>query len=145
MAFRLVETVRELVFTAQWRLMLPLLAERQHDAGGAAPRLRPAAGLVQPGDPAVVRRHGARSCRRWSRLVLGPAWVPSGWAGEPLIALMALLTLMFPAGVAVVARGDTTRPLLASALSTAATLAGAALLAPGHATGRVAAVAGART
>ena len=31
MAFRLVDAVRELAFTAQWRLMLPLLSERQHD------------------------------------------------------------------------------------------------------------------
>ena len=31
MAFRLVDTVRELCSTALWRLMLPVLAERQHD------------------------------------------------------------------------------------------------------------------
>src|SRR6202044_57554 len=30
-AFRLVDTVRELTFTALWRLMLPLLSERQRD------------------------------------------------------------------------------------------------------------------
>jgi O-antigen/teichoic acid export membrane protein len=29
MAFRLVDAVRELAFTAQWRLMLPILSERQ--------------------------------------------------------------------------------------------------------------------
>ena len=31
MAFRLVDAVRYLAFTAQWRLMLPLLSERQDD------------------------------------------------------------------------------------------------------------------
>ena len=30
-AFRLVDTVRELTFTALWRLMLPRFAEHQHD------------------------------------------------------------------------------------------------------------------
>ncbi len=129
MAFRLVETVRELAFTAQWRLMLPLLAERRPDRAAlrrscdrllawSSLAILPLCGAMALAMPALVR------------LVLGPAWVPSGWAGEPLIALMALLTLTFPAGVAVVARGDTTRPLLASTLSTAATLAGAMLLEP---------------
>jgi len=31
MAFRLVDAVRELTFTAQWRLMLPMLSEQQND------------------------------------------------------------------------------------------------------------------
>ena len=31
MAFRLVDAVRELAFTAQWRLMLPVLSERQNN------------------------------------------------------------------------------------------------------------------
>src|SRR6185436_9131363 len=31
MAFRLVDTVRELAFTAQWRLMLPVLSAHQDD------------------------------------------------------------------------------------------------------------------
>jgi len=103
-AFRLVDTVRELAFTALWRLMLPGMAERQ-------------------GDPAALRR----SVDRWlaacgvvlfplcaamlvtvqplTRWLLGPAWAASGRAALPLIVLAAWLFLGFPAGVAAVARG----------------------------------------
>ena len=104
MAFRLVDTVRELAFTAQWRLMLPLLSERQDDL---------------PGLRAAVDR-----CLAWSsvmafplcgimalsvqplvHILLGPVWQPSGVAALPLIAATAWLFLVFPAGVAVIARG----------------------------------------
>ena len=57
MAFRLVDTVRELAFTAQWRLMLPLLSERQDDLpacrpDGSLPR------LVEPAGVSALRRDG---------------------------------------------------------------------------------------
>ncbi len=97
MAFRLVDTVRELAFTAQWRLMLPLLSERQDDL------------------PAL--RAGMDRCLAWSSILafplcavmavtvqplvaslLGPVWQPSGEAALPLIALTAWLFLAFPAG-----------------------------------------------
>ena len=129
MAFRLVETVRELACTAQWRLMLPFLAERQHDPPAllaACDRLLAvSSGVMLPLCGAM-----ALAMPPLVRLVLGPAWAASGLAGEPLIALMALLMLMFPAGVAVVARGATTRVLGGQVLATAATLIGVLLVQP---------------
>ena len=129
MAFRLVDTVRELCSTALWRLMLPVLAERQHDPAAlraAVDRLLarsgtvmlPLCGAMALCLPFVVRR------------LLGPAWSASGVAAEPLIALMAVLVLMFPAGVAVVARGQTGRALAGNVACLVATLAGVAWLRP---------------
>ena len=69
------------------------------------------------------------------RHLLGPAWTGSGLAAEPLIALMALLRLMFPAGVAVVARGQTARALAGNVVCLLATLAGVARLRP-HSAGQ---------
>ena len=57
MAFRLVDAVRDLAFTAQWRLMLPLLSERQDDL----PALRAAWIAASPG-PACWR---SRCAPRW--------------------------------------------------------------------------------
>lgn len=129
MAFRLVETVRELASTAQWRLMLPVLAERQHD-----PRALLAAvdRLLAASSRAVLPLCGAMALAMppLVRLVLGPAWTASGRAGEPLIALMALLMLIFPASVAVVARGDTARVLAGNVLAAALTAGGVLLLRP---------------
>jgi O-antigen/teichoic acid export membrane protein len=129
MAFRLVDTVRELAFTAQWRLMLPLLSERQDDLAGL--------------------RASVDRCLAWSsllafplccamaitigpvvRLLLGPVWQPSGVAGLPLIGLTAWLFLAFPAGVAVVARGEPRYALIANVAGTMATALGVALIRP---------------
>jgi O-antigen/teichoic acid export membrane protein len=129
MAFRLVDGVRELVFTAQWRLMLPFLSERQDDL------------------PAL--RAGVDRCLAWSSLaafplcaamavaiqplvatLLGPAWQPSGAAALPLIALMAWLFLAFPAGVAVVAQGKPHYTLIANLAGTTATVLGVLLIRP---------------
>jgi O-antigen/teichoic acid export membrane protein len=129
MAFRLVDTVRELAFTAQWRLMLPPLSERQDDL----PRLHA----------------GMDRCLVWSSLVafplcgamalsvqplvqflLGPVWQPSGDAALPLIGLTAWLFLAFPAGVAVIARGEPRYTLIANIAGTAATLLGVVLIRP---------------
>jgi O-antigen/teichoic acid export membrane protein len=126
MAFRLVDAVRELAFTAQWRLMLPLLSERQDDL------------------PAL--HAGVDRCLAWSSLVafplcaamavaiqplveilLGSAWQPSGEASLPLIALTAWLFLAFPAGVAVIARGEARYTLIANIAGTLATVAGVLL------------------
>lgn len=129
MAFRLVETVRELAFTALWRLMLPILSERQHDQAA----LRAACDrLLRWTSLALLPLCGALALLLpvLIRVVLGPGWVPSGLASEPLLALMALLTLAFPSSIAVVANGDTTRSLIGSLLSTGAVLGGAVLLRP---------------
>jgi O-antigen/teichoic acid export membrane protein len=129
MAFRLVDTVRDLAFTAQWRLMLPLLSERQQDL---------------PGLRAVLDR-----CLAWSSLLafplcgvmalsiqplvqilLGAVWQPSGAAALPLIALTAWLFLTFPPGVAVVACGVPRYALIGNIAALAATVVGVMLIRP---------------
>jgi PST family polysaccharide transporter len=129
MAFRLVDAVRDLAFTAQWRLMLPLLSERQDDL---------------PALQALMDR-----CLAWSSLLafplcaamavtiqpliatlLGPVWQPAGVAALPLIALTAWLFLAFPAGVAVIARGEARYTLIANTAGTVATVAGVLLVRP---------------
>ena len=129
MAFRLVDAVRDLAFTAQWRLMLPLLSERQDDL---------------PALQALMDR-----CLAWSSLLafplcaamavtiqpliatlLGPVWQPAGVAALPLIALTAWLFLAFPAGVAVIARGEARYTLIANTAGTVATVAGVLLIHP---------------
>src|SRR5262249_40860684 len=61
---------------------------------------------------------------------LGPVWQPSGLAALPLIALAAWLFLAFPAGVAVVARGEPRYALIANIAATAATLLFVLLIRP---------------
>ncbi len=129
MAFRLVDTLRDLATTAQWRLMLPILAEQQHEPaalratvdrllGWSSLAMLPLCGALALALPLLVP------------LVLGPAWLPSGLAAEPLALLMALLSLMFPSGVALVARGRTTPALIGNAAITTATALGALLVTP---------------
>jgi PST family polysaccharide transporter len=129
MAFRLVDAVRELIFTAQWRLMLPILSERQNNFSAL--------------------HAGIDRCLGWSSLLafplcgamavtmqpliatlLGPIWQPAGQATLPLIALTAWLFLAFPAGVAVIARGEARYTLVANIAGTAATVAGVLLVRP---------------
>jgi O-antigen/teichoic acid export membrane protein len=62
--------------------------------------------------------------------LLGPAWVSCGEAALPLIALTAWLFLAFPAGVAVIARGEARYTLIANIAGTVATAAGVLLLRP---------------
>jgi O-antigen/teichoic acid export membrane protein len=129
MAFRLVDTVRELAFTAQWRLMLPVLSERQDDlaalhtgvdrclAWSSLLAFPLCAGLAVAIEPLVVG-------------LLGPAWQPCGEVAIPLVALTAWLFLTFPAGVAVVARGEARYVLAANVAGAAATIAGVLVLRP---------------
>jgi PST family polysaccharide transporter len=132
MAFRLVDTVRELGSTALWRLMLPVLAERQHNVAA----LRAAVDrLLRRTSAAMLPLCGAMALCLPTLVhhLLGPAWSASGAAAEPLIALMAVLMLMFPSGVAVVARGQTGRALAGSVACLLLTLAGVAWLRPSSA------------
>lgn len=129
MAFRLVDTVRELGSTALWRLMLPAMARRQHDIHRlqetvdrslalSALVLFPVIGaLLATIAPAIA-------------LLLGPAWLPSGEAAAPLLFLMTYVFLSLPGGVAVVARGRPQYSLFANIGSTAATIAGVLLIRP---------------
>jgi PST family polysaccharide transporter len=128
-AFRLVDTLRELSFTALWRLMLPVLSERQNDKVAmlaAVDRLLANSSLV------TLPLCGAMavSLRPAVALLLGPGWAGSGVASVPLIALMALLALMFPSGVALVAVGKAYYALIANLAGILATAAGVALIGP---------------
>jgi O-antigen/teichoic acid export membrane protein len=129
LAFRLVDTVRDLTATALWRLMLPSFAERQHDQGalcGTLDRTLRLTGLVMfPLWGAV-----ALTARPLVALLLGPVWAASADATLPLIALAAWTSLAFPSGVAAVARGATGYTLAANLAATVLTLVGAALLHP---------------
>jgi PST family polysaccharide transporter len=129
MAFRLIDTVRELCFTAQWRVMLPALAERQHDQrllraevdrllGLSSWLMLPLAGGMAVSVPLLIES------------VLGSAWAPCGHAVAPLCAVMALLALMFPSGAALVARGRAQHTLFANMIGTAATLGLAIVVRP---------------
>lgn len=118
-AFRLVDAVRDVAFTAQWRLMLPILSKRQHDLPGlheAMDRCLAWASLFAFPLCATL----AVSVQPLVALLLGPVWQPSGLAALPLIALTAWLFLAFPAGVAVVARGEPHYTLIANIAATAA-------------------------
>jgi PST family polysaccharide transporter len=129
MAFRLIDAVRELAFTAQWRLMLPLLSERQDDLPvlhGATDRCLAWSSLVAFPLCAAM----AVSIQPLVALLLGPVWLPSGVASLPLIALTAWLFLAFPAGVAVIARGEPRYTLIANIAGTSATALGVLLLHP---------------
>jgi PST family polysaccharide transporter len=129
LAFRLVDTVRDLTATALWRLMLPGFAARQHDQGelcGALDRCLRLSGLVMfPLWGAMALTAGPLVA-----LLLGPVWAPSAAATLPLIALAVWMTLGFPAGVAAVARGATGYTLAANIAATVFTLGGAMLLRP---------------
>jgi len=129
MSFRLVDTVRELAFTAQWRLMLPLLSERQSDLSGLHARMdRCLVWSSRLAFPLCVAM--ALSIQPVVQVLLGPAWQPCGVATLPLITLTAWLFLAFPAGVAVIARGEPRYMLIANIAGTIATVAGVMLVRP---------------
>jgi O-antigen/teichoic acid export membrane protein len=129
LAFRLVDTVRELTTTALWRLMLPRFAERQHDRAalcGTLDRFLGLSGLVMfPLWGALALCAGPLIA-----LLLGPLWSAASGATLPLVGLACWMSLGFPAGVAAVARGATGYTLIANLAMTALTLAGAVLLRP---------------
>jgi PST family polysaccharide transporter len=129
MAFRLVDTVRELAFTALWRLMLPAMAARQHDLAElrrVLDRCLALAGAV------MFPLFGAMAVMvvPLIALLLGPAWDAAGRASLPLIALTAWLFLWFPPGAALIARGRPGPALTANVAAVLAMLAGVAVVRP---------------
>jgi len=129
LAFRLVDTVRELSFTALWRLMLPSLSQHQHDSRSMLAQvdrwLRFSAAAMLPLCVAlgVFLMHGVG-------IVMGSAWSQSGQTALPLVPLMAFSALMFPAGVALVAAGQVRFTLYANLAAMAAGSAGVLILRP---------------
>lgn len=123
MAFRLAETMRELASTVMWRLLLPGMSQRQSDLAalraGVDDALHAIGATLFPLCAAMAVGIGPLT-----RLLLGPGWVPSGTAAAPLVVLAAWMFLLFPGGVACVARGAPRYALRAH-------LAGAVLIAAG--------------
>ena len=128
-AFRLVDSVRELTFTALWRLMLPALSEHQHDRRALLAQvdrwLRWCAVAVLPlcGLLAVMLTQVVA-------LLMGPRWIATGQAALPLVGLMAWSTLSFPSGVALIALGHARFTLYANLAGMAASAAGVLLFRP---------------
>jgi polysaccharide transporter, PST family len=128
-AFRLVDTIRELTFTALWRLMLPALSEHQHDRRAMLRQvdrwLRWSAAVIFPlclllgiGLTQVVA------------VLMGPNWAATGQAAMPLVGLMAWSALAFPSGVALIAVGKARFTLYANLAGLAASAAGVILFRP---------------
>jgi O-antigen/teichoic acid export membrane protein len=128
-AFRLVDTVRELTFTALWRLMLPALSEHQHNRRAMLAEvdrcLRWCSAMILP--LCVLLGVGLT---QGVAVLMGPRWVAAGQAAVPLVGLMAWLTIAFPSGVALVAVGQARFTLYANLASLIASSAGVLLLRP---------------
>jgi len=129
MAFRLVDTVRDLVFTALWRLLLPDLSRFQHDRVAMLARvdrlLLWCCGLILPLSAAL-----ALVLPPLAHLALGPAWAEAGMAALPLTGLMALMALTFPSGVALIALGQARFTLYGNLAALVLCVLGAWLLRP---------------
>jgi PST family polysaccharide transporter len=131
MAFRLVDTVRELVSTAMWRLFLPSMSERQEDLTAlraAVARSLDLSGLF------LFPAFGAMAVviHPLVRVLLGPVWQPSADAAIPLVAITIYNFFYFPAGVALVARGITRVTVIAQVAMTALTLAAVLVIRPAN-------------
>ena len=128
-AFRLVDTVRELTFTALWRLMLPVFSQHQDDRQAllaqvdrwlpwCAMVVLPLCALLAVGLTQIVT------------LVMGPRWGATGHAAIPLVGLMAWSALLFPSGVALVAVGKARFTLYANLANLVLSAAGVVLVRP---------------
>ena len=128
-AFRLVDTVREIAFTALWRLLLPILSEHQHDQVAL---LRQVDKLLRLSSIGMMPLCGVLAVVLvpLTTLLLGPAWHAAGVAAEPLVALTVLLALMFPSGVALIAVGQARYTLYANLAGLLATSAFVLLFRP---------------
>jgi PST family polysaccharide transporter len=128
-AFRLVDTVRELTFTALWRLMLPALSEHQHDRRAMLAQvdlwLRWCAAVILP--LCVLLGIGLT---RTVAVMMGPVWAETGQAAIPLVVLMAWSVLSYPSGVALIAVGQVRFTLYANLAGLIASAAGVLLLRP---------------
>jgi len=126
LAFRLIDTVRELAITALWRLALPAMAGRQDDLAALRTylhhMLRLAGTVLFPLFAAI----GVVIAPVVS-LLLGPAWGPSAGAAAILAAVAAQSVLVFPSNVAAVARGRA-RFALAGNLAALALTGGAVIV-----------------
>lgn len=136
MAFRLVDTVRELVNTAFWRLTLPTMSERQADLPAlqaTISRLLALTSLV------LFPAFGAMLVviHPLVRLLLGPVWAPSAEASSVLIILSMYGFLYAPSGTALIARGITRFTLGAMSVLTLLTLAGVLVVRPATPDGAV--------
>jgi O-antigen/teichoic acid export membrane protein len=128
-AFRLADTVREITFTALWRLLLPILSEHQHDRAELS---RQVDRLLRLSSAVTMPLCGAMALTLvpLTTLILGPTWQQAGMATEPLIGLTVLLALMFPSGSALVAVGQARFTLYANLIGLVATVAFVMLLRP---------------
>jgi PST family polysaccharide transporter len=128
-AFRLVDTVRDLTFTALWRLMLPALAPHQ---GSKRAMLAQVDRWMRLGCLAMLPLCGllAFGLTHVVSLIMGPAWQSAGHAALPLVGLMALSVLTFPAGVALIASGGARLALYANLAALVLTCAGTVLAPP---------------
>jgi O-antigen/teichoic acid export membrane protein len=128
-AFRLVDTVRDLTFTALWRLMLPVLSEHQQDRRAMLAQvdhwLRWCAAVIFP--LCVLL---AIALTQVVAVLMGPDWAAAGQAAVPLVGLMAWSTLTFPSGVALIAVGQARLTLYANLGGLIASSAGVLLLRP---------------
>jgi O-antigen/teichoic acid export membrane protein len=129
MAFRLVDAIRELASTAMWRLMLPAMSERQRELPELLRQVDRALGAI---GLTLFPLCGAMlvSIAPITRLLLGPVWAPAGTAALSLVGLAAWLFLLFPSGVACVARGAPRYALRANLASSAAMVLGVVLTRP---------------
>jgi PST family polysaccharide transporter len=128
-AFRLVDTVREIAFTALWRLLLPILSDHQHDDVAL---LRQVDQLLRFSSIGMMPLCGGLAVVLvpLTTLLLGPTWHAAGVAAEPLVALTVLLALMFPSGVALIAVGQARYSLYANLAGLLATIAFVLVLRP---------------
>lgn len=129
LAFRLVDSARELMMTALWRLMLPGMARCQHDRAALLDCVDRQLGrlgwVVFP-----VCGGMALAMVPMVTALLPPVWLPSGEAALPLIGLMAFILIGFPGGVALVAGGQPMFALFTNVAGLIAVLAGLLLFQP---------------
>lgn len=129
LAFRLVDTVRELVATALWRLLLPVMSDRRDDPVAQAAAMDRALRLY---GVALFPVCGLMlvTLEPLALMFLGPAWAGSVQAALPLVALLTWTILAFAANVAAVTRDGARIGLIMHLGSLGLTLVATVLLPP---------------